>query len=686
MTYANLRPTAYAIFFLIGASSAAALTLERSRGSVVLGRPLDFNVQAAVNANEDAASLCLEADVFQAETLINPTRVNVQLLKPGSNGSSTVRVTSSIIVEEPVLTVVIRYGCLSKNSRQYVVFADPPVSVNEAAPASNGAPTFGPSRSTQMAQVPAASRTVADTPRAIAPASIKQSTSIVPNALVQSRRLALSAPVKNTKPRLQLDSIELNSEPSARLKSTLELLSLPAELSSVQRVEAAALWRVISAQSEDLRQDIQRLTALQAEAVALRETSTKSRAEISRLAVQLKEAENSRYQNPLVYGLLAMLALLLAGLAFMRFASKNDSTKSAWWKPRRDKNEPDDARNSAELEKSSFPKVVVQQREPVVPLKVKQVSRVADRKEPEAVPTQPRFKSSESAYAMLGAQSNARGVNVEELFDIQQQADFFISLGQHDQAIEVLQNHINENAQTSPLVYLDLLKLYHLQDKRTEYQDLTVEFTRLFNAEVPAFNAFRDQTRGIEAYQATLSQIASCWHTDTVLKVIEDSVFRKAGRTSEALDLEAYRELLLLHSIAKDLSENQGLKADSNDQNTWPKIDSPVSVGAGVVPSALPLGNFNQTIPQKLMPVINVPGGQTANNEIRSSTFQKPVGARIGLDIDLTANTPDPVLDKLTSVSDELKKEEAPQTSNSGLIEFDLDSFVINSNTKAPRK
>lgn len=683
MTYANLRPTACAILLLIGVSSATALVLERPRGSVVLGRPLDFNVQVTLSAGEDTASLCLEADVFQADALVNPGRVNVQLLKVANNGLSTLRVSSPTIVDEPVLTVVIRYGCLSKNSRRYVVFADPPASVNESALGFNDASAFDLTPLTQPALKSASHQAVANVARMVAPASRKKATQITSSDLVQSKRLGSSTPAISAKPRLQLDGIESTSEAAVRLKSTLELLVVPSELSSAQRVEAAALWRVIGAQSEDLLQDVQRLTALQAETLALRDASTRSRAEISRLSVQLKEAESSRYLNPLVYGLAAALGLLLVGFAFIRLGLNKSGAKPVWWNPRRDKSEPDDLLNSSELKEPSFPKVLAPQREPVVPLKVSPVIRLADRTEHEAQSTQPKFKSSESAYSILGAQGNARGVNVEELFDIQQQADFFISLGQHDQAIEVLQNHIRENAHTSPLVYLDLLKLYHRQDKRAEYQELTAEFTRLFNAEVPVFDAFKDQTRGLEAYEATLSQIVSFWHSEAVLNLIEDSVFRDAGRSSEALDLEAYRELLLLHSIAKDLSENPVLESDLTDQTVWPKIGMPV---AATRIGALSPGNFNQTIPQKLAPTISGPGAETAYSDIRTNTFQKPVGARIGLDIDLTADAPGLAPNRPTVIPEKLKPEESAPTGNSGLIEFDLDSFSISNSKKTPLK
>ena len=680
MTYANLRPTACAALLLIWVSGAPALTLESSRGTVVLGRPLDFNIPVTLSAGEDAGSLCLQADVFQGDAQVNSARVNVQLLKAGGNGSTTVRVSSSTIVEEPVLSVVIRYGCFSKSSRRYVVFADPPAIANESIVGFSGTPAFSSVPPSLAAPLIAPKKTAEGNLPAVVPEFKRQAKTVAPRPLVASPRLSSPASGKDIKPRLQLDGIESATESLTRLKSTPELLVLPSELSTAQRVEAAALWRVISAQSDDLRQDIQRLTALQAETLALREASTKSRAEVSRLSMQLKDAEDSRYQNPLVFGLMAVVALLIASLAFLRFGSDRDSIKVAWWKPRRDSHERDEARGSLSLKEASSSKMVLQQREPVIPSKVKPVIRMTDAKEPEALSTQPRFKSSESAYSMLGAQANARGVNVEELFDIQQQADFFISLGQHDQAVEVLQNHIHENAQTSPLVYLDLLKLYHRQDRRVEYQDLTREFTRLFNADVPEFDAFQDQTRGLEAYEGTLTQITSVWHTDTVLKIIEDSVFREAGRTSEALDLEAYRELLLLHSIAKDLSEDQMSKNDSNDLTEWPTIGLP---SAALRANALSAGSFNQTIPQKLTPIINAVEPEAGYSDNRAGTFQKPVGARIGLDIDLTADTPDRSIDKPAAIKAKINRQSDSQAVNSGLIEFDLDTFSINDNTKS---
>lgn len=681
MIYANLRPTVTAVFLLIGASSAAALQLQQSSGTVLLGRPLEFNVPTTLSDGENAGNLCLEADVSQGDTAANPVRVNAQLLKSSTDGLSTLRVSSSTAVQDPVLTIVIRYGCVSKNSRRYVVFADPPVSVNESSLSANGAAAFGLSSSTQLAQAPALTQAVAGASRASGLIPKNKSTSIVAGPLAKSLRLESLARVKGNKPRLQLDGVDSTVEQPARLRSTSELFVVPSESSSTQRLEAAALWRVIGAQPEDLRQDIQLLSALQAETLALRDASTKNIAEVTRLSVQVKDAEANKYQNPLVYGLLALLALLLAGFAFMRFGSKNENAKSVWWNAKRDKNESDDRQNFAEHGDALVSESLAPHREPVIPSKVKPVIRMADRKGTEMFAAQPKFQSSESAYALLSAQGGARDVNVEELFDIQQQADFFISLGQHDQAIEVLQNHIIESTQTSPLVYLDLLKLYHRQLRRLEYQELAVEFTRQFNADVPEFDAFQDQTLGLEAYEATLSQIVLAWHTQTVLKVIENSVFREVGRISEALDLEAYRELLLLHSIAKDLAENQPLDDDADRQMSWSKTSLPDEAAPESIWSH---GNFNQTIPQELTPVINAHGG-TSHNSSRSVSVQKPLGTRIGLDIDLSASAPDDVFDRPGVALENGTPYGTPEPSRSGLIEFELESLDASGAAKVPK-
>jgi hypothetical protein len=151
-----------------------------------------------------------------------------------------------------------------------------------------------------------------------------------------------------------------------------------------------------------------------------------------------------------------------------------------------------------------------------------------------------------------------RSVATEELFDVQQQADFFVSLGETDKAIAVLKDHLSESQEPSPLAYLDLLKLYHQLGYEAEYTALREEFNRTFNASAPLFEHYTDDGRGLDSYETAFGRIQALWPQPRVLDVIEQSIFKEANDfDGEVFGLEAYRELLLLHSIAKEMIKRE---------------------------------------------------------------------------------------------------------------------------------
>ncbi|HEY9097001.1 MAG TPA: hypothetical protein VIN35_14745 [Hydrogenophaga sp.] len=148
----------------------------------------------------------------------------------------------------------------------------------------------------------------------------------------------------------------------------------------------------------------------------------------------------------------------------------------------------------------------------------------------------------------------SRSVATEELFDVQQQADFFVSLGEADKAIGVLKNHLVESQEPSALAYLDLFRLYHEQNRRGDYEELREVFNHKFNAGAPPFDEYSDKSVGLEGYETAFGRIQALWPQPRVLDVIERSIFRDANdEDGEVFDLEAYRELLLLHAVAKEM-------------------------------------------------------------------------------------------------------------------------------------
>lgn len=164
------------------------------------------------------------------------------------------------------------------------------------------------------------------------------------------------------------------------------------------------------------------------------------------------------------------------------------------------------------------------------------------------------FGNTDFASSSFGGMGANRVVAAEELFDIQEQADFFLSLGQPEQAIEVLKNHITENVETSALAYMDLFDIYHRTGREADYKELREEFNRVFNAQVPEFGKYGAPSNGLEDVPSVLLSIQESWSKPQQAQdVIEESIFRQPGADQHPLDMAAYRELMLLYALAKEL-------------------------------------------------------------------------------------------------------------------------------------
>ena len=579
MNHVILRSNALGGLLLLITSSSLAVSLGPVRGTALVGRTLDLSVLARLDAGDDAAALCTDAELMYSDTRLDSGKVTVRTSATSEAGQALIRVTSSVIVDEPVVSLVLRAGCLAKNSRRYVLLADlptlaaerslssiPPAAVAGVSPAPAGSSRAGaldgesaiPGASglagRASSAAPAAVR-AARRPRvtpAVGDTSVSRDTSTfrppVGGSMSQSLRLGESAVRKPGTPRLRLDSAELLAESTPSLKSSPELLSLPTELNP-RRSEFAGLWRALNLRPDEVARDVQRLDELQAQARSLRDASSKNEAELALTREQLKMAEVGRYANPLVYALVTLLfgLLLCAGYLYYRF--KNSRTGAAWW-DQRDADPIEPQKSAMGADPQSLENRLPHALGPVL----------GPEPQSTAMPLEENFvpgsQAGESTFPPSGILASGRGVNVDELFDIAQQADFFVSLGQYDHAIEVLSNHIRENAQTSPLAYLDLFKLYHDMDRQPQYDELRLQFNRIFNAEVPPFQGFRQRGEGLEAYEGAMTRIQSLWNTPRVLDVIEESLFRKPGRPAEAFGLEAYRELLLLYAIANEFIDS----------------------------------------------------------------------------------------------------------------------------------
>ena len=117
-----------AVGLLLGVSSTAwGLGLGRGAHTSTLGEPLSFSVQVNADVDEILAPECVAAEVFAGDVKLQPPAVTVSLQAGAGLRQATVRVVTTQVIEEPVVTVSVGLGCPQSVSRKFVLFVDPPV-------------------------------------------------------------------------------------------------------------------------------------------------------------------------------------------------------------------------------------------------------------------------------------------------------------------------------------------------------------------------------------------------------------------------------------------------------------------------------------------------------------------------------------------------------------------------------
>ncbi|WP_233244938.1 hypothetical protein [Acidovorax sp. HMWF029] len=575
----KIRNTIFGPGLWVVAAGASALSLGSGSGTVVLGSPVDLAFELQPDPGTDVASSCVTAKVVAGDNAIGDSKVRVIPLPEVRGRPSGVRVMASIALDEPVLTVTLTAGCAGKTTRTYTFLSDLPTIATRSASAlpvdlsrlpvaRGGEAATNPVTAQDSRAVPApADRLATSQPpaprgpivaRPAAPAPAR------PAARVPAPVKALAAGASTEqRPRLVLEPLDIWLDSPVPLRSSVELTVMPSEEMSVQRAQAIALWKSLNAQPETLLKDSEQLKTLESEATALRAQAVKDRAAAAQLQQQLELAEQERFPATIVYALGALLAMALLVVAWMWIRLRNASHKAvrAWGDSvalgARDATLAEEALGLAPHPGDSWLPSDTQPFLDEAPAPDGQASAViapvpgpaSTASAPVPPPMQPVPTASPSSAA---ASASLHIVNPEELFDIQQQAEFFISVGEHQQAIEVLKNHIAEHRETSPLAYLELLQLYHTLSRVDEFAQLRGQFMQFFNAQVPEFSGFHRTGRMLYHYTDALADIEAEWTSPEVLALLEKLLFRRTGAEAvEPFDLAAYDDLLLLLSIAQ---------------------------------------------------------------------------------------------------------------------------------------
>lgn len=574
----------------LAASPSHAVGFGRISNSTQLGQPLNFSAGVRLDLDEVLPRECVSAEVQSGDNKLQPQQVRVTLEGPVDSAERSIRVTTTALIDEPVVTVSVTVGCGAKVARRFVVFIDPPlVNAAQTAPVDNLLPQRADSQVAPIVTMVQGG----DTPARGAPRAERSTASARDRARASTKTTAVESagggaeplaarPDKPKRPtassrqpsvaraappgaRLQLETaapVAARTALAAASSATLALVAAPAPAaadpaSSVKRDDAA----------EPITKERQRIQSLEDGLAKVRSESQATQAALAALQVRLKAAETERYANPLVYALAWVSALLALAVAALWWRQSRASRSGQWWSG------PAPASASPGTRIVSVPVAAVEVSAPQ-PLGSPQtaahgfaVSTLIEEDPPHPL----------SAPATVPAPITVeptRELSVEELIDLEQQAEFFIVLGQDEAAIELLMSHVRSDGGISPLPYLKLLEIYRRRGDNDAYQRIRERFNRRFNSYAPDWDSDLQQGRALEDYADTIARLQQLWAAPVrVMETLDASLFRR-NKTDETFDLPAYRELLFLYSIARDLAEHAGVLPNTSIDLLLP-LDDP---------------------------------------------------------------------------------------------------------------
>lgn len=564
------------------AGETQALGFGRVVNVSTLGQPLNFAATVRLENDEQLPRECVSAEVLSGDRTLPQEALRVTV-EPGADANERqVRITTMTPIDEPVATVNVTAGCIPRLSRSFVMLIDPPL-VNLAQSAATPAPALPPQRvesqaapAVAVAQAAAAetrpqaaprppAREPSARPRPARPAIAPAPQAATIEADAPRPRRAAQAPARvATRP--PASGPRLRLEQAAPVVTAAASAPRPPEEIAAEAAAAASAAQAAAAASSAVEAERARIAALEQNLAALRDSTEKNQRALAELQARLQESEAARYANPLVYALAVLAAFLSVVVAVLWWRQSHPrGGGSQWWlapaagvatgsgalrgaQGRRTSIDP--STGSAKLE--TEPAVMDDRANRSI------VDDMPPRLSPAAIvtPPPPPIAPPRPVAPPTEPPAQRRELSVEELIDLEQQADFFVVLGQDEAAIDLLMGHVRSSGGVSPLPYLKLLEIYRRRGERESYERVRERFNRRFNAYAPEWDADLQHGKSLEDYPKIQQQLQRYWDEPSrITALLDDSLMRQA-EGGESFDLPAYRELLFLYSIARDLAEH----------------------------------------------------------------------------------------------------------------------------------
>lgn len=589
---------------LFGATTSVfALGLGELRVRSSLGQPLLVHSNVMGAETESLNPSCLRARVVSMDgAFIASATISI-------HQKQKMRALSFLTqqaINEPAINLIIDINCETQLHREFSILLDPPnVSVGSASISRDPSPFA----KTDTPQISSQTFTdVAPTNASSLKSTEKKQKQRSAEALPKALNEESPVPQKKSKNRVE-KSIASNvpAKDVLKLSDDIVLPDFPQGLRMSDILSSSSGQQLVE-NNQELRAAQARMAAILRDEVAPALPNVVDSSEIASLK---RETEKLRQQNlqdksalaqlqsksgfdywVVILGLIAILAIGII-LFLLVYIRKNLSAQNAtWWEDGEQalESQPEkieDVINSLQASYDGKSGNTAPKSEPLS----KQASDakvVADSIESEHLNVQesqdgksvsrtPSLEETNSSIFNFFA-PRGNSVKVEEISDVTQEAEFWISMNDPQRAIEILAAQEQLEHPDSPVPWLFLLDLYRTVNDQQKYDRLRDRFIVFFNANIPEFETDLSTlpSRHLEDFPHLMQKICEAWNGNNIISYLESLLVDDREGKRAGFDLPVYRDILMLLGIAHELDRIMAIEGPVKEMRSEVDVKLPL--------------------------------------------------------------------------------------------------------------
>ena len=156
-------------------------------------------------------------------------------------------------------------------------------------------------------------------------------------------------------------------------------------------------------------------------------------------------------------------------------------------------------------------------------------------------------------------------LSADELIDLEQQAEFFVALGQDDSAVSLLEQQLCGVGGGGAWPYLKLLEIYRRLEDRDSYERVREGLDRRFGPSPTGWTDGRTSGRPLDSYPEVTRRIESAWIEPAQAMRLIGSLMVHGDEESGVFDLTAMADLQSLYLLARASMASQPSAVDTVD-------------------------------------------------------------------------------------------------------------------------